>query len=430
MRERTAREIIRRHVVERLIEIHSEAEDLEALDDLHKICRVFQSILLLNDNFIFEHILRDDVILGAVSLLEYDPEFPTMKASYRAHLADQSHFREVVPIKSKKLLNRIHQTHRLYYLKDVVLARVVEDPTFGILNSLVYFNEVEIVNDIAGSREFLRALFRIFDDDYIPLELLKDSSDKGKAPADSSAIGPQLPPSPPSTNASKAQIAAAVARKRDDAILLLQQLCGMAKSLQMVMRPQFYRALAEAGFLRVLEVALARVRRTKPVNEDETTSAAEAAPTSSSAKAVEEEPQRDEKLMRSATIELLMLIVDHAPNDVRAYSLRQFALLNEADHEPPEGSPRKDAAVKKPLAMMLVELFLEERDGGFMTQMAEALRILVEANAGDGMPEVRTAVCAAQVASADEADPLLCTGSRGEVEARGSRGRALLAVFL
>jgi protein phosphatase-4 regulatory subunit 3 len=43
-RERTASLIAKTQVIQRLIEVHEEAEDLESLDDLHALCRVMQMI--------------------------------------------------------------------------------------------------------------------------------------------------------------------------------------------------------------------------------------------------------------------------------------------------------------------------------------------------------------------------------------------------
>ncbi|KAL8284157.1 hypothetical protein RQP46_004906 [Phenoliferia psychrophenolica] len=368
-RERMASTILKGDYVKKLIRIHNEAEDLESLPDLHALCRVMQTILLLNDNGIFELILRDDVILGVASILEYDPEFPTMKASYRAHLADPSHFTQVVQIRSSALLAKIHQTHRLHYLKDVVLARVLEDSTFSMLNSAIYFNEVDIVNEVATDPVLLKELFALFDED-------EAAAAKPKAtPTNGALIGPQLPPAlarslgipSPSPSLSSHPLSPAPAPtspmdidsppmigpqplpspsgsppptrpdRKHDAILFLQQLCSMAKNLQLPLRAAFFRSLADRGLLRVIEVALSRT------------------------------VTREDPVMRAATVEILMTLVDHDPNNVRGYSLKQHA------------------AGKRALAVFLIELFHKEEDLGLKAQMSEALRVLVDAG-GDGGP--------------------------------------------
>lgn len=51
----------------------------------------------------------------------------------------------MVPITDAGVRAKIHQTYRIGYLKDVVLARVLDDATFNTLSSLVLFNNVEVV---------------------------------------------------------------------------------------------------------------------------------------------------------------------------------------------------------------------------------------------------------------------------------------------
>ncbi|GAA5915545.1 hypothetical protein JCM6882_005932 [Rhodosporidiobolus microsporus] len=165
-RERAANIIARSGFVEKLVKVHEEAEDLESLEDLHALCRVMQTILLLNDSALFDLVIKDELILGVVGMLEYDPDFPTMRASYRHHLSSPSSFVPVVPpsLLPPSLLSKIHATHRLHYLKDVVLARILEDSTFSMLNSHIYFNEVDIVNEVAGERELVRAVFGVLEE--------------------------------------------------------------------------------------------------------------------------------------------------------------------------------------------------------------------------------------------------------------------------
>lgn len=92
-----------------------------------------------------------------------DPDFPTHKANHRQYLADRSRYREVVPIKDPIIRRKIRHTWRLQYLKDVVLARILDDPTFSVLNSLIFFNQVDIVTHLQNNSAFLKELFSVFD---------------------------------------------------------------------------------------------------------------------------------------------------------------------------------------------------------------------------------------------------------------------------
>ena len=122
------------------------AEDLESTADLHRLCTIMKHLILLNDTSIIEFVVTDAAIMGVVGALEYDPDFPSHRANHRQYLSDSSKFKEVVPMPSPEVTQKIHTTYRLQYLKDVVLARVLDDPTFNVLNSLIFFNQVDIVH--------------------------------------------------------------------------------------------------------------------------------------------------------------------------------------------------------------------------------------------------------------------------------------------
>lgn len=164
-REALAKFLIREDYLLKLIPLVEVAEDLESLSDLHCLCNIMKALILMNDNSIIEHLVTDEIIIGVVGALEYDPDFPTHKANHRQYLSDESRYKEVVEIKDQNIKRKIRQTWRLQYLKDVVLARILDDPTFGVLNSLIFFNQVEIVQHLQSNTTFLKDLFAIFSND-------------------------------------------------------------------------------------------------------------------------------------------------------------------------------------------------------------------------------------------------------------------------
>ncbi|KAJ5908277.1 hypothetical protein N7495_000959 [Penicillium taxi] len=206
--------IIRDDYIGKLVPLVTEAEDLESLVDLHRLCNIMKSLILLNDNAIIETVVADHIILGVVGALEYDPEFPTHKANHRQYLADQSRYKEVVPIKDPVILRKIRSTWRLLYLKDVVLARILDDPTFSVLNSLIFFNQMEIVNHIQGNGPFLRELFFVFD--------------------------------PRNTDT----------KRKDDAVQFLQQCTSITKNLQAQARAQLFANFISHGLFAVIAFAV------------------------------------------------------------------------------------------------------------------------------------------------------------------------------
>lgn len=69
-RDALSKFIIRDEYIGRLTPLVSTAEDLESLADLHCLCNIMKSLILLNDNTIIETVVADNIILGVVGALE------------------------------------------------------------------------------------------------------------------------------------------------------------------------------------------------------------------------------------------------------------------------------------------------------------------------------------------------------------------------
>jgi protein phosphatase 4 regulatory subunit 3 len=67
----------------------------------------------MNDHGIYDYILNEDVFFGVVGILEYDPEFPSYKASYRDFLNNSSEYLQVIEIRDPNIQRNIRQTYRL-----------------------------------------------------------------------------------------------------------------------------------------------------------------------------------------------------------------------------------------------------------------------------------------------------------------------------
>jgi len=213
-REALAKFLIREEYLLKLIPLVETAEDLESLPDLHRLCNIMKAMILMNDNAIIEHLVTDDIILGVVGALEYDPDFPTHKANHRQYLSDESRYKEVVEIKDQVIKRKIRHTWRLQYLKDVVLARILDDPTFGVLNSLIFFNQVDIVQHLQTNTSFLKELFTIFNEE----------------PGDM--------------------------KKKEQAVHFLQQCAAIAKTLQMQARASLLNNFINHGLFSVITFAV------------------------------------------------------------------------------------------------------------------------------------------------------------------------------
>lgn len=213
-RDGLAKYIISEDYIAKIIPLLEQAEDLEDLQSLHRLCNIMKSVILLNDTHIIEHVVSDALILGVVGTLEYDPDFPSHKANHRLWLGKEGRYKEVVRIEDDVIRKKIHSTYRLQYLKDVVLARILDDPTFSVLNSLIFFNQVDIVQHLQSNAAFLKELFGLFSMAQVDQE------------------------------------------RKKEAVLFIQQCCAIAKNLQQPARQQLYNNFLGHGLLAVINFAL------------------------------------------------------------------------------------------------------------------------------------------------------------------------------
>ena len=214
-----------------------------------------------------------------------DVEFPSHKANHRQYLRDRSRFKEVVPIDDQLIKRKIHNTWRLQYLKDVVLARILDDPTFSVLNSLIFFNQVDIVTHLHANDAFLKELFSIIS-------------------------------SPDATS-----------KRKKDAISFIQQCCAIAKNLQVPPRSLLYANFVENGLLNVIIFAL----------------------------------EHHDAAIRTTGTDILVAMIDHDPVKVRQY------IVDAAN-----------SAHQKPLLETLIDLLLVENDLGVKSQVADAIKVLLD----------------------------------------------------
>ncbi|TWU72724.1 Platinum sensitivity protein [Metarhizium rileyi] len=213
-RDALAKFIMADDYIGKLIPLVEMAEDLESLPDLHRLCNIMKTVILLNDTTIIEHAVSDECVLGVVGALEFDPDFPSHKANHRQWLDNQGRYKEVVRIEDEQTRQKIHQTYRLQYLKDVVLARILDDPTFSVLNSLIFFNQVDILQHLQSNADFLSELFGVFNSQQLDQ------------------------------------------KKRKDAVLFIQQCCAIAKNIQPPARQSLYNSFISHGLLQVIHFGL------------------------------------------------------------------------------------------------------------------------------------------------------------------------------
>ncbi|KAI4364482.1 hypothetical protein MLD38_020569 [Melastoma candidum] len=197
----------------KLMELFRMCEDVENMEGLHMIFRVVKAIILLNSPQIFEKTFGDELIMDIIGSLEYDPDIPQVH-HHRNFLKEHVVFKEAIPIKDPSVLSKIHQTYRVGYLKDVVLARMLDEATVANLNSIIHSNNAIVVSLLKDDSTFIQEMFA-----------------RLKSPATSP-------------------------ESKKNLVYFLHDFCSLSKSLQMVQQLRLFRDLVSEGIFDIIAEAL------------------------------------------------------------------------------------------------------------------------------------------------------------------------------
>lgn len=284
-----------------------------------------------------------------------DPEFPTYKANYRDFLSQNSRFIQPVAIEDLSIQRKVHQTYRLQYLKDVILARALDDSTFNVLNSCIIFNQIDIINHVQSDDRFLNDVVELFvggESEGVGKnkEVKRERQNKEDESMDVDAPKNDEPVAGPSSSDSFD-----LTERRKKVILLIQQLCAMGKNVQLPARIALFRTLVNRGILHAVQWAVAQ-------------------------------PDRQ---MISTAGEILAVILEHDTAGVRAHVLRQAVALDRLTNgaQPDsagdaDDAKGKEAAVPPPfkesILQVMCSMMASSADLAMQNQLADSLRTMLE----------------------------------------------------
>lgn len=328
--------IQRADYIKAMIDVMHQAEDLENLENLHSLCSLMQTILLMSDHNMYEHILDDERFYGVLGMLEYDPEFPAHKANYRDFLRDTTRFHQPISIHDPIVQKKIHHTYRLLFLKDVVLARALDDSTFNVLNSCIIFNQIDIITHVQNDVQFLQDIVDLFPGPSPGPSTSLNGVAKSRTGIDAEANADGLPNGVDED------------RRRREVILLIQQLCIMGKNVQLPTRMGLFQTLVDRGIVQPVQWALDQPEGTEPGQQ-----------------------------MISVAGEVLVTLLDHDVNGVREHVVTQcdsFELRQSRDES---------------LLTLLCGLMVRSRDLAVQTVVGDSLKLMLEMPPQD-MNDVQT----------------------------------------
>ncbi|KAF5332031.1 hypothetical protein D9758_014583 [Tetrapyrgos nigripes] len=400
VKERICEYILAEDYIKQLIDVMHAAEEAESLQNLHALCSIMQTILMLNEHSIYEVILDEELFFDVAGMLEYDPEFPTYKANYRDFLHQCTRYHQPIYIQDPSIQRKIHHTYRLQFLKDVVLARVLDDSTFNVLNSCIIFNQIDIITHVQQDPTFMRDIIKLYVDEEIlnsarkpqpqpqqqpgqrPITIaLQSQPDEGSSSSVNSqqgspkVVNDALPPAAsapaPSTSSSSSSSSTSqpapysfappeeslteeqIAHRRE-VIFLIQQLCIMGKNVQLPARMALFRSLVDRGILFAVQWALSR-------SEKDSVS----------------------KPVIGAGGEILSALLDHDVNGVRGHVLKQVVAI---DKERAAGKRGADKA--ETIMELCCKLLAQSKDMAIQNQVGDALRVWLDLPPGGELVSV------------------------------------------
>jgi len=152
--------IVKFNYVEELIDLFHSCEELHDEPSLRLIASLFKSFVLINETVLDAYIFCDRHIMDFIGVLEYDPEVPACSRVYhRKYLKENTSFCEVIHFDDPTIVIKIRQTFYLQYIKDTVCARFLDDASSATINSMIFFNELDILTYIQNDDAFQVKIF-------------------------------------------------------------------------------------------------------------------------------------------------------------------------------------------------------------------------------------------------------------------------------
>ncbi len=224
--------------ITKLLGVFDDCEDLEDTETLQKICGIFKALFSLNDGNILDTLLSDQFFIPVIGVFEYDPEL-RQKVSHREWFRNSVKFNEVLPITDMDVLSKIHQNFRAVFFRDVLLRHLMDDSVASTLNSVVCYNNAEIIMALYVGSDYLKNVFALLPSEKGNAEREGDGVCSGNVDTGNGASHPTTPP--PSLQGGEAGVLQPQAREL--VLRFIRELFDSAKTLHPTPREDLFRYL-------------------------------------------------------------------------------------------------------------------------------------------------------------------------------------------
>ncbi len=158
LRRRVAGILLQYRYIPALLELFRRCEEFGDEANLQILFRVLKCVFLLNNQEVLKELMSEDNYLEVAGVFEYDPSFADVKPEFRSYLSDKQRFKQVIPINDHEVLGLIHQTFRLQFFKDVVLARILDEESSASFLLTIRLNHMAIVNALDNDPQVLEVM--------------------------------------------------------------------------------------------------------------------------------------------------------------------------------------------------------------------------------------------------------------------------------
>eukprot|EP00049_Salpingoeca_infusionum_P027727 m.33936 g.33936 ORF g.33936 m.33936 type:complete len:819 (-) comp9702_c0_seq1:294-2750(-) len=151
--------VCHQNILTSLLNVFETCDDLEDTASLATLHDIALLMLLTAETALYDSIFTHDVLFKFIGILEQHSE--ANRTDYRKYLEEQTVFLQVHPIESEELRANIERAYWLQYLKDVVLAGVIDDYMLPTLDSMLHFIYADIAREVAETPDYLETVLAL-----------------------------------------------------------------------------------------------------------------------------------------------------------------------------------------------------------------------------------------------------------------------------
>lgn len=168
LRRRLALVLENESYIKELLQLLHTCENVGYTEGLYHLNTIIKGMFFLDKTALLEILFSDECIMDVIGCLEYDPSLGQPK-KHREFLTQNANFKEVIPITTCKLRQRIHQTYRVQYIQDILFPTqsVLEENCLSSLKTFIFLNKMEIIHMLQGDDKFLPQIFEQLKDETI-----------------------------------------------------------------------------------------------------------------------------------------------------------------------------------------------------------------------------------------------------------------------